>query len=66
MNIQVNGKSLEVIEPLTIVDLIKQLDDQNQRIAIEINEAIIPKSNHAEFMISDNDKIEIIKAVGGG
>lgn len=66
MNIQVNGKSLEVIEPLTIVDLIKQLDYQNQRIAIEINEAIIPKSNHAEFMISDNDKIEIIKAVGGG
>lgn len=66
MIIQVNGKSLEVIEPLTIVDLIKQLDYQNQRIAIEINEAIIPKSNHAEFMISDNDKIEIIKAVGGG
>ena len=66
MNIQVNGKSLEVIKPLTIVDLIKQLDYQNQRIAIEINEAIIPKSNHAEFMISDNDKIEIIKAVGGG
>lgn len=66
MNIQVNGKSLEVVESLTIIDLIKQLNYQDQRIAIEINEAIIPKSSHGEFVISDNDKIEIIKAVGGG
>lgn len=49
-----------------IIDLIEHLGCQNQRIALEVNETIIPKSVHEEFSLSDNDKIEIIKAVGGG
>ena len=28
--------------------------------------AVIPKSKHAEHQLKDGDKIEIIKAVGGG
>jgi len=34
--------------------------------ALEVNEAIIPKSKHGEFLLNDGDQIEIIKAVGGG
>lgn len=66
MNIQVNGETIQVDSSLTIADLTTQLGYQDQRIAVEINEAIIPKSTHAEFVISESDKIEIIKAVGGG
>ena len=66
MNIQVNGETIQVNSSFTIADLINQLGYQGQRIAVEINEAIIPKSTHAEFVISEYDKIEIIKAVGGG
>ena len=66
MKIQVNGKAIQVDSSFTIADLINQLGYQDQRIAVEINEAIIPKSTHAEYVISEADKIEIIKAVGGG
>lgn len=66
MNILVNGESLELPNNPNIRDLIEHLGCQNQRIALEVNEAIIPKSAHEEFLLSDNDKIEIIKAVGGG
>ena len=47
-------------------DLITQLGYQDQRISLEVNETIIPKSKHLGFTLNEGDKIEIIKAVGGG
>jgi sulfur carrier protein ThiS len=46
--------------------LIVQLGYQDQRIALEVNEAIISKSKHVEFTLNEGDQVEIIKAVGGG
>jgi len=66
MILVVNGKELEIDNNTHADDLINQLGYQDQCIALEVNEAIIPKSKHAEFTLSDGDKIEIIKAVGGG
>ncbi|WP_428087747.1 sulfur carrier protein ThiS [Candidatus Thioglobus sp.] len=66
MIVTVNGKQLTLTDATTAKDLILQLGYKDQRIALEVNEAIIPKSNHAAFELSVNDQIEIIKAVGGG
>ncbi|WXU00315.1 MAG: hypothetical protein Ctma_1028 [Catillopecten margaritatus gill symbiont] len=66
MIIILNGKSLEVDDGFNAHDLIVQLGYENQRIALEVNEAIIAKSKHAEFILNEGDKVEIIKAVGGG
>lgn len=66
MIVIVNGKELDVGNSSTAESLIIQLNYQDQRIALEVNEAIIPKSKHAEFSLNAGDKIEIIKAVGGG
>ncbi|HIG88888.1 sulfur carrier protein ThiS [Candidatus Thioglobus sp.] len=66
MNLMVNGENLEIDKHLNAQDLITQLGYQNQRIALEVNENIIPKSKHPEFTLNEGDKIEIIKAVGGG
>jgi sulfur carrier protein len=66
MIIQVNGKDLEIDNQSNANDLINQLGYQDQRIALEVNEAIISKSKHTEFTLSEGDQVEIIKAVGGG
>ena len=66
MKILVNGEKISLPEDSNIEDLIVHLGCQNQRIAIEINESIIPKSNHSSFLLQDLDKVEIINAVGGG
>ena len=66
MKILVNGEKISLPKDSSIEDLIVYLGYQNQRIAIEINESIIPKSNHSSFLLQDLDKIEIINAVGGG
>ena len=49
-----------------IKDLVVFLGFQNQRIALEVNELIIPKSKYSTFLLNDNDKVEVINAVGGG
>ncbi|KAA0445143.1 MAG: sulfur carrier protein ThiS [Candidatus Thioglobus sp.] len=66
MTLTVNGKPLDVGQKLNAAELIWQLGYQNQRIALEVNEVIIAKSQHSEFALSAGDKVEIIKAVGGG
>ena len=66
MEILVNGEKISLPEDSNIEDLIVNLGYQNQRIAIEINESIIPKSNYSSFLLKDLDKVEVINAVGGG
>ena len=66
MKILVNGEKISLPEDSSIESLIVHLGYQNQRIAIEINESIIPKSNHSSFLLQDLDRVEIINAVGGG
>jgi sulfur carrier protein len=64
--IKVNGEDLEIDNQSTAATLITQLGYQDQRIALEVNEAIISKSKHVEFTLNEGDQVEIIKAVGGG
>ena len=66
MKILVNGEKILLPEGSSIEGLIAHLGYQNQRIAIEINESIVPKSNHSSFLLKDLDKVEVINAVGGG
>lgn len=66
MIIKVNGEDLEIDNQSTAATLITQLGYQDQRIALEVNEAIISKSKHVEFTLNKGDQVEIIKAVGGG
>ncbi|QKQ24377.1 sulfur carrier protein ThiS [Candidatus Ruthia endofausta] len=66
MTLTLNGELLKLADNLNAHDLIVQLSYENQRIALEVNKAIIPKSKHAEFTLNEGDICEIIKAVGGG
>tara|TARA_B110000008_G_C16460142_1_gene359721 strand:- start:216 stop:416 length:201 start_codon:yes stop_codon:yes gene_type:complete len=66
VKIIVNGEELLLLEGSNVQDLIAQLGLTNKRIAIEINEAIIPKSKHQSHPIKNHDRVEVINAVGGG
>lgn len=65
MNIFLNGEA-QNIEFSTLFELVQSLQLDGKRFAVEVNEQIVPKSRLAETMIQNNDKIEIIQAVGGG
>jgi len=66
MQILLNGQEKIITAPCSIQDLIKQLDLQNRRIAVEVNITLIPRSRFAEHLLADNDKVEIVHAIGGG
>ena len=66
MKIIVNGDEILLPEGSNIQDLIVQLGFINKRIAIEINDAIIPKSEHQSHFLESLDRVEVINAVGGG
>ena len=66
MEILVNSEKIYLPQDSCVEDLINHLGFQNQRIAIEINESIIPKSSHSSFLLKHQDEVEMIKAVGGG
>ena len=66
MLIMLNGDRHEVPDNSTLSDLLATLDMQNRRFAVEINEELIPRSEHATHSLRSNDQVEIVQAIGGG
>jgi len=66
LKIIVNGKSRSLPGPLSVRQLIQEMDLMDKRIAVEINGDIVPASQHTTYQLSDGDSIEIVGAIGGG
>lgn len=50
----------------TAADLVEQLGLGGRRIAVEINEQIVPKSQLADTPLANGDQVEVVHAIGGG
>ena len=66
LSITVNGRPRTLSPPSTLADLVRQLDIEGKRIAVEKNGEIVPKSRYAATPLASGDRIEIVGAVGGG
>lgn len=66
MQVQVNGDVMELPEKATVAVLIDRLALTGKRLAVEVNEDIVPRSQHPEFSLSDGDRVEVVHAIGGG
>ena len=66
MKIIVNGEDKQVAEGYTAEQLVEAMGLTGKRVAMEVNLEIVPRSAYPEFTFNDDDKIEIVHAVGGG
>lgn len=66
MNISVNGESHDVPEKCSAKSLVEILSMQNDKIAMEVNREIVPRSQYSDFTFNENDQVEIVRAIGGG
>jgi sulfur carrier protein len=66
MKILLNGNPQQFDGALTAAQLVEKLGLQGRRIALEVNQEIVPRSQFETFNFHENDKVEIIHAVGGG
>jgi len=65
-SIQVNGEPYSIVGDSRLVALIEKLNLRRGRIAIELNQAVIPKAEWANISLTPGDKVEIVNFVGGG
>ena len=66
MNIYLNGELRNVPDQTTIQALLEILDLTDKRLAVEVNEELITRSLFFEHQLQDDDRVEIVQAIGGG
>lgn len=66
MNILVNGNTKIVEDGCTAAQLVESMGISGGRIAMEVNQEIVPRSTYENHQFKANDVVEIVHAVGGG
>lgn len=66
ITIFLNGDSQQVASSTTIEQLLENLNLSHKRLAVEINQDIVPRSEFISHKLNDQDKVEIVQAIGGG
>lgn len=63
--IKINGQEHD-IAGRTLQDYLSTTDYIPGRIAVEINQEIVPRKDYADTILHDGDVIEVVSFVGGG
>jgi thiamine biosynthesis protein ThiS len=65
MNLTINGEP-QAFSAETLSALVEQLGMKPDRVAIELNRAIVPRDQWPQTALHDGDRLEIVHFVGGG
>lgn len=66
MHVQVNGESRQVREESKVTDLLRDLQLNVERVAVEINLEILDRRDFDARTLEEGDRIEIMSFIGGG
>ena len=66
MRLIINGEPRDFSKDLTLSSLIEQLGMRSDRLAIELNRDIVPRTRWSEVTLNEGDRLEIVHFVGGG
>ncbi len=66
LSIRINGEHRRVRDGLSLADLASELGFVPEKVAVERNLEVVPRSTLAQVMVEDGDELEIVHFVGGG
>ncbi|RUL74390.1 sulfur carrier protein ThiS [Dyella choica] len=66
MQITLNGHPHDCGDTLTLTELLHEAGYAGRRVAVEVNQEIVPRSQHGAYSLRQGDKVEIVHAIGGG
>ena len=66
MRVWLNGEAKTLADGSTIGELLTQLRLQPVRVAVEVNEDVVPRKSYAQTNLHDGDRVEVVTFVGGG
>jgi sulfur carrier protein len=64
--IQLNGEEYTIEGDTGLVALLDRLKMRRGRVAVEINQAVIPRAQYDAVKLKAGDRVEVINFVGGG
>jgi thiamine biosynthesis protein ThiS len=66
ITIMLNGETRALDGPISVSGLLGTLGLEGRKVAVERNEAIVPRSRYAETWLTSGDALEIVHFIGGG
>jgi len=66
MQIELNGLTREVEEGTTVAALLGELEVAQPHVAVELNLEVVPRAQHADTVLHEGDRLEVVTLVGGG
>jgi thiazole synthase len=66
LRITLNGDAHELAGPLTVTELLAQLQIDPRRVAVEHNLIVLKRDAFDRTTVGEGDEVEIVNFVGGG
>lgn len=66
MEIELNGAPHPITDNQNVQELIAALDLTNKSLAVAINREIVPRHLWTQRVLQARDKVDIVRAIGGG
>ena len=63
--VRINGEEQKVTG-ITVMQFLTENGYDIRRVAVELNEDILPKTQYESTLLQDGDNVEIVSFVGGG
>ena len=65
IELAVNGEPKKT-DAATVEALLIELGLAGQAVAVEVNQAVVPKKQHGQARLNAGDQVELVTLVGGG
>ncbi len=66
MQVEVNNKPVQIPDSATLSQLAEQLELQAAGTAMAVNNKMIPRTEWNTYLLTEHDKIVVVKAACGG
>ncbi|MEO8027900.1 MAG: sulfur carrier protein ThiS [Bryobacteraceae bacterium] len=66
IGIVVNGEPRSVARPKNLLTLLLALEIDPEKVAVELNRAIVRRPDWAATSVTENAQLEVVQFVGGG
>ena len=66
IQVTINGKPVALQSSMTVERLLSTVEVPPNYLAVEVNEEVVPREQHAQYMVVDGDDVEVVTLVGGG
>jgi sulfur carrier protein len=66
MRLRVNGKEVELVEGLRLMDFLHARGLDPRMVVVEHNDSILPREQYPNIMLHEGDRLEIVQMTAGG